>query len=64
MTPGAMAKEHWRIAGREALGKRGTLSGGVEAKKTGTEMSPFSQTRGRLKKDAGRRECALFPIYP
>ena len=39
VTPGTRANERWRLAGGEALGKKGTPSGGVEAKKTGTGMS-------------------------
>ena len=60
VTPGARAKERWRLAG-EALGEKGTLSGGVEAKKTGTGTSALSQTRGRLKKDAEEGSVRYFP---
>lgn len=63
-TPGARAKECWRLAGGEARGKKGTLCGGVEAKKTGPGMSALNQTRGTLKKDAGRRDVHYFPSIP
>lgn len=61
VTPGTRANERWRLAGGEALGKKGTPSGGVEAKKTGTGMSALNQTRGRLKKDAEEGSVHYFP---